>query len=122
MGLGVHLLDVLGVDAGLNGIVSKVQHWLYFVTYGNVLGEVFLVLLLVFLGQSVHVVSDVAAEDVALVHISVELTISETGESLGRVGDVQTGISGALENAEDAGTGGGAGKTGVQVATERSLV
>jgi len=63
--LGVHLLHVLGVDAG-----------------GDVLGEVLLVFLLILLREGVHVLSDVTTEDVLLVDISVELTVGETWEAL----------------------------------------
>ena len=78
----------------------------------------FLVLLLILLGERVHVVTNVTAKDVALVDIGIQLTVGKAGEALGRVGNVQTGIGGALENAKDAGTGRGTGKTSVQVATE----
>ena len=41
---------------------------------------------------------------------------------LGAVGDVETGISGTLEDTEDSGTSGGSGQTSVQVASEGSLL
>ena len=63
-----------------------------------------LVFLLILLREGVHVLGDVTTEDVLLVDISVELTIGETWEALWRVGDVQTGISGTLQDTEDTGT------------------
>jgi hypothetical protein len=42
--------------------------------------------------------------------------------NLGGVGDVDTGIGAALEDTEDSGTSRGSGKTGIQVASEGSLL
>jgi len=105
VGLGVHLLDVLGVDAGLDESRELSL-------------ESFLVLLL----ELLHVVTNVATEDVVFVDLSVELAVGESGESLGAVGDVETSISGTLEDTEDSGTSGGSGQTSVQVASEGSLL
>lgn len=79
MSLGVHLLHVLGVDAGLNSISIE---YIFQFTHGDVLGEVLLVFLLILLREGVHVLSDVTTEDVLLVDISVELTVGETWEAL----------------------------------------
>jgi len=105
VGLLVHLLDVLGVDASLDES-----------------GELSLESLLVLFFELLHVVTDVSTEDVVFVDFSVELAVSESGESLGGVGDVETGISSALEDTEDSGTSGGSGEAGIQVASEGGLL
>jgi len=105
VGLLVHLLDVLGVDTVLD-------------ESGELSLESFLVLFL----ELLHVVSDVTTEDVVLVDLSVELAVRESRESLGGVGDVDTGIGTALEDTEDSSTSRGSGKTGIQVASEGSLL
>ena len=101
MSLGVHLLHVLGVDTGLNLVSAEFP---YKCTHSDELGEVLLVFLLILLGEGVHVFGDVATEDVLLVDIGVELAIGESWEALWRVGDVQTGIGGTLQDTEDTGT------------------
>jgi len=105
VGFLVHLLDVLGVDASLDES-----------------GELSLESFLVLFFELLHVVTDVSTEDVVFVDFSVELTVSESGESLGGVGDVETGISGTLEDTEDSGTSGGSGEASIQVASEGGLL
>jgi len=79
VGLLVHLLDVLGVDAVLQkGYESEKKA----ATYLDESGELSLVCFLVLFLELLHVVTDVTAEDVVLVGLSVELAVSESGESL----------------------------------------
>ena len=67
-----------------------------------------------------HVLGDVLAENVVPVHISAQALLLSivTGEPFLGVGDVDAAIGGALHGPEDPGTGGGAGKTGVQTGRE----
>ena len=65
----------------------------------------FLESLLILFLKVIHVFGNVSAEDVFLVHFGVELSIAESGESLWRVGNVQTSISGAFQNTENTGSG-----------------
>lgn len=86
----------------------------------DVTAELALESLLILLLQGAHIVSHVLAEDVGTVNIGVEvLGLGRVaGETLHGVRDVQTTIDSTLHGAEDAGTGGGAGQTNIQVATE----
>ena len=60
------------------------------------------------------------AEDVVTVHGRLEglLLVVVAGEALLGVGDVETAVGGALQSAEDAGTGGGAGETDIETGAE----
>lgn len=82
--------------------------------------ELGLVALLIVIGKSLHVLSDVTGEDVLAEGLGVELLglNVETGETLLGVGDVKTTVGGTLESGEDTGTGGGAGQTDVKVDLE----
>lgn len=86
----------------------------------DVARELGLVTLLVVVGEGLHVLSDVAGEDVLAEGLGVELLGLDvvTGETLLGVGDVETTVGGTLHGTEDAGTGGGADKTDVEVALE----
>lgn len=99
----VHGLESLAVDAGL-----------------DVLRELLGVGLLVVLLQLLHVLSDVATENVFAVGFGVEvvLLVIVAWESLGGVWDVEATVDGSLEGAEDLVAGGGSGETGVQEASE----
>jgi len=79
-----------------------------------------LVTLLIVVGKSLHVLSDVTGEDVLAEGLGVELLglNVETGETLLGVGDVKTTVGGTLESGEDTGTGGGAGQTDIKVDLE----
>jgi len=82
--------------------------------------ELGLVTLLIVVGKSLHVLSDVTGEDVLAEGLGVELLglNVETGETLLGVGDVKTTVGGTLEGGEDTGTGGGAGQTDIKVDLE----
>jgi hypothetical protein len=86
----------------------------------DVARELGLVTLLVVVGKSLHVLSDVAGEDVLAEGLSVKLLGLDvvTGETLLGVRDVETTVGGTLHGTEDAGTSGGADKTNVEVALE----
>lgn len=103
VGLGVEVLEAVG----LNIVV-------------DVLLELGLVALLIVIGKGLHVLSDVAAEDVLAEDFSVELLglDVEAGESVLGVGDEDTTVGGTLQDTEDTGTGGGAGKTNVEEGLE----
>lgn len=103
MGLGVELLEGLGLDVVL-----------------DVLGELAAESLLIVVGQALHVLSDVTAEDVVAEGVGVELLalVVVAGETLLGVGDEDTTVRGTLEGTEDTGTGGGTGKTNVEVGLE----
>eukprot|EP01137_Pigoraptor_chileana_P005004 Opistho-2@47464 len=103
----VQVLDLVGSDASL-----------------DVLGKLALVRLLVFLGELGHEVGDVLAKDAVAVGLGIVglLLPVESGEALGRVGNVNTTIDGTLEGTEDTGTGRGARKTNVEESAEGALV
>lgn len=99
VGLGVELLEGIGLNIVL-----------------NVLDKLALVALLIVVGESLHVLSDVAAIDVLLENLGIELLSLDivAGEAVLGVGDEDATVGSALHDAEDAGTGRGAGKTNVQ--------
>jgi hypothetical protein len=103
VGLLVHGLDTVGLDAKL-----------------NILGELPLESIIVLFGKRPHVLGLVLTEDVISVHLSVKLFAlgAVTREVLHAVGDVEAAIDGALHGTEDASAGGGADETHVQVAAE----
>ena len=101
VGLGVDTLQIVGADASL-----------------DVLAEVGLELVLIFLLHGSHVVSDVATDNVLTEDIGVQLTLGETDETLGGVRNIQTTISSSLQRSKDLGTGGGAGKTDIKESLE----
>lgn len=82
--------------------------------------ELALVALLIVVGESLHVLSDVTAVDVVAEDISVELLGLHvvTGEALLGVGDENATVGGTLEGTEDTGTGGSAGKTDIEEGLE----
>ena len=87
----------------------------------SVLGEMGLVLLLIFLFHGLHVLGDVAAEDAVGEGGGVEIGVGAlllggfvAGETLAVVGDVETAISGALHGGENFGANGGADETDVK--------
>lgn len=86
----------------------------------NVALELRLVALLVVVGKSLHVLSDVAAEDVLAEGLGVELLGLHVvaWETLLGVWDVDTAVGSTLEGTEDAGTGAGADETDVEEALE----
>lgn len=72
--------------------------------------------LLIVVGEGLHVLSDVATEDVVSEGVSVELLGLHvvTGESLLAVGDEDTTVRGTLHGTKDTGTGGGALETDIE--------
>ena len=86
----------------------------------DVSGKLFLVRILILVQQVLHVVGNVHSEDVFAMSFGVELLglIVVTGETLGRVWDVDTTVHGSLHGSEDTGAGGGAGKAGVEACAE----
>lgn len=103
MGLGVELLDVAGLDAVLNVLVELAAETL-----------------LIVVGKTLHVLGDVASEDVVAESLGVELLglDVEAGEAVLGVGNVDTAVGGTLHGSEDTGTGGGTGKTNVKEGLE----
>ena len=82
----------------------------------DVAAELRLVALLVVVGESLHVLSDVTTEDVLAEGLGVELLAFHvvSGEAVLGVGDEDTAVGAALHGTEDTGTGGGAGETDIQ--------
>lgn len=82
----------------------------------NVAAELGLVALLVVIGKSLHVLSDVTAEDVLAEGLGVELLGLDvvTGEAVLGVGNVETTVGGTLQGTEDTGTSGSTDKTDIQ--------
>lgn len=103
VGLLIDLLDVSSVNLVL-----------------DVLLELRLETLLIIVGKTLHVLSDVAAEDVFAESLGVELLTLDvvTGETVLGVGDVDTTVRGTLHGAEDTVTGGGADETNIKEGLE----
>lgn len=103
MGISVELLEGVGVDLVL-----------------DVLDELGVVALLVVIGKTLHVLSNVTTEDVLAEGLGVELLSLNivTGEAGLGVGDVDTTVGGTLHGGEDTGTSGGTGKTNVKEGLE----
>lgn len=103
VGLAVQLLQTIGLD-----IVVKV------------LDELGLVALLVIVGQGLHVLGDVATEDVPAEGVGIEFLgfLVVAGESLLVVWDEETAVGGTLHGTKDTGTGRGSVETDVEEALE----
>lgn len=103
VGLGVEVLETVGLNVVL-----------------NVLDELAVVALLIVIGQSLHVLGDVATVDVLAESLGIQLLGLDVvaGESLLGVGDEDTTVGSTLEGTEDTGTGGGTGKTNVEEGLE----
>ena len=103
MSLSVELLNVTGLDFVL-----------------EVLVELALVAFLVVVGKSLHVLSNVATEDVVAESLGVELLGLDvvTGKAALGVGDEDTTVGGTLHGGEDTGTSGGAVKTNIKESLE----
>lgn len=76
--------------------------------------------LLVVIGKTLHVLSDVATEDVAAESLGVELLSFDvvTGEAALGVGNEDTTVGSTLHGTEDTGTSGGTGKTNIEEGLE----
>ena len=103
VGFGVQLLQAFGLDV----IV-------------NVAGELALVALLVIVGQRLHVLGHVAAEDVFTQSLGVEFLGFHivARETLFGVRDVNAAVGSALQSSEDAGTGAGSRQADIEKALE----
>lgn len=103
VGFDVEVLETIG----LNVIV-------------NVLLELRLVALLVVISQSLHVLSDVTADNVLAESLGIELLRLdiETGESVLGVRNEDATVGGTLHGTEDTGTSGGTGKTDIEEGLE----
>merc|ERR1711894_611212 len=103
MALGVHALNTISGDT----ILDESR-------------ELLLVGILVIIIQLPHIVSNVLAKDVVTVNLSIEfLALSiVSGETLGAVRNLKTTINSSLHGTEDASSGGGPGKTNIQVGPE----
>lgn len=103
VGLGVELLESLSLDIVV-----------------DVLLELALVALLIIISQSLHVLSDMATEDVVAEGVGIELLGLHVvaGESLLGVGDQKTTVGSTLHGTEDTGTSGGTGKANVEEGLE----
>lgn len=99
MGLKVQVLEVTSINLVV-----------------NVLGELGLVALLVVVGKTLHVLSDVTGSDVLAESLSIELLGLNvvTGETVLGVRDEETTVGGTLQGTEDTGTGGGTDKTDIE--------
>lgn len=103
MGLLVELLQTVSLDIVV-----------------DVLLELGLVALLIVIGQSLHVLGDVATVDVLAEGLGVKLLSLhvETGETVLGVGNEDATVRGALHGTEDTGTGGGADETDIEEGLE----
>lgn len=103
VGLSVEVLDVTGLNLVL-----------------KVLVELAAVTLLIVVGKTLHVLSDVTTEDVVAEGLGIELLglNVETGEAVLGVGDEDTTVGGTLHGSEDTGTGGSTGKTDIKEGLE----
>lgn len=86
----------------------------------DILDELGLEALLILIGEGLHVLSDVATEDVVAESVGVELLGLDvvTGETAVGVGDEDTTVGGTLHGTEDTVTAGGADKTNIKEGLE----
>lgn len=86
----------------------------------DVLGEVFVVHLLIIFLELTHVISDVLTHDTSFVNFSVEIlgVTSVTRESLLAVRNIEATITGTLHSTKDLGTSGGVLDTNIKESTE----
>jgi len=89
-------------------------------TVFNVLTELLGVSFFVVLFEFIHVLGNVATEDVFAVGFGVEVVffVVVAWEPFGGVWDVETAVDGTFEGSEDFVSGGGSGETGVEEASE----
>jgi len=99
VGLEVELLEVTSIDLLL-----------------DVLGELGLVALLILIGEGLHVLRDVATDDVAAQSLGIQLLGLNvvTGEAALGVGNEDTTVGGTLHGGEDTVTGGGTDETDIK--------
>merc|ERR1712121_508516 len=106
MSIAVHRLNSIGGDSMLHE-----------------LAELLLVRLFVVFKEALHIFGDMLAKDVFLVDFGVVLFALgvESGESPVAVGDVDASVNGALEGAEDLGSGGSTSQADVEVSAEGAV-
>lgn len=82
----------------------------------DVAAELGLVALLIVVGEGLHVLGNVAAEDVFAESLGIELLAFDvvTGETVLGVGNEDATVRGTLHGTKDTGTGGGAGETDIK--------
>ena len=113
--------DVDGIST--DGVVGLLVHLLQIIrlnTGGDELGELLLVLVIVFLLEVAHVVGNMATIDVRAQNLGIQLLSLGiiTREALLTVGDEETTIGGSLHGSEDTRTSRGALETRIQEALE----
>lgn len=103
MGIKVDLLEVTGIDLVLDVLLELAVESLFIV-----------------IGETLHVLSDVTAQDVLAESLSVQLFGLHvvTGETLAGVRDEDTTVGGTLHSTEDTGTGGSTRKTDIKEGLE----
>lgn len=120
--LGLGTLSLLEW-VGANGRVDLLVHLLESISLNLIIDvalELGLVTLLIVIGEGLHVLSDVSTEDVLAEGLGVELLGLHvvTWEAVLGVWNQDTSVGGTLHGTEDAGTGGGAGKTDIEEGLE----
>lgn len=113
------LLEWVGADGGVNLLVELLES-IGLNLIIDVTLELGLVALLIVIGEGLHVLSDVSSEDVLAESLGVELLGLHivTWEAVLGVWNQDTSVGGTLHGTEDAGTGGGTGKTDIQESLE----
>ena len=120
LGLGtLDLLEWVGADGVVNLLVEILESLSLNIIIDVTL-ELGLVALLIVIGEGLHVLSDVSTEDVLAEGLSVELLGLHvvTWEAVLGVWNQDTSVGGTLHGTEDAGTGGGAGKSNIKEGLE----
>jgi len=120
----VRLLCPQGI--GADGGVSIAVHRLNSIGGDSMLhelAELLLVRLFVIFKEALHIFGDMLAKDVFLVDFGVVLFALgvKSGESPVAVGDVDASVNGALEGAEDLGSGGSTSQADVEVSAEGAV-
>lgn len=119
-------LERLGADGGVGGGVDILQI-LTRDTLADVGRELLLVSILIGLLELLHVGSNVTAEDVLSVLLSI-LRVStiaiktRSRESAGSVRDIEATVTGTLQSTPDTSTSGGRSETDIKESSERSTV
>lgn len=111
----------VGTDCSVGGLANPLERVTFNVVL-DVLSELGVVRLLVFLEEVLHVLSDVAGVDVLGVNFGVEFLglVVVSGEPLLGMRHRDPTVNGALQDAKDTGTGGAAPNPRVKVRTERA--
>mmetsp|Transcript_15912 Transcript_15912/g.20137 ORF Transcript_15912/g.20137 Transcript_15912/m.20137 type:complete len:297 (+) Transcript_15912:312-1202(+) len=102
----------------------KLLQTIRFYVLGNVASKLLLVLLVIFLLQVLHVLTNVSSKDTLLVHISIiilAITIV-SGETLLRVRNVKSTICGTLESTKNTASSGSSLAPNIEESAEGTLV